>query len=180
MKVRRGQNRPELRATGRTRHAAIGIDQADARLVLRRRAGRRAGAFRKDHELPPVAHLLGGAPHHRKRARPPAVRSIAIILVLMMKQAEHRNEFQLALEHEERRLEEVQERDGFPHRLMFRGDDQRALRNLLDAAKLDLDAADRRISRMLVFAHQLPTLSIAARGITKVGSATSAQNRKTT
>jgi hypothetical protein len=37
-----------------------------------------------------------------------------------------------------------------------------------------------RISKMLLCAHQLATRSIAARGMTKVGSATTTQNRKTT
>ncbi|GCC47253.1 hypothetical protein chiPu_0031289, partial [Chiloscyllium punctatum] len=125
-----------------TCHAALGIDLRDAGLVAWLGAGRGAGPLGEDHELPAELHLGRGALQRLdQRARPAAAldRDHADLLQVP---AEHRDHHQLALEDEQRMLEEAHQRKRLPERLVLGGDDQRSRRNLLDAAELDPDVAD--------------------------------------
>ena len=74
--------------------------------------------------------------------RPPAPRNNPDHVGLDQIPAEKRDPFQLALEDVKRLRKKLQQREGLPHRLVLRRDDQRSFRNFLDAAIFDPGVAD--------------------------------------
>ena len=90
----------------------------------------------------PRANLRAGAARHVQQRAAAGAAIDPDHVRLHQVPAEERNPFQFALEDEQRLLEELQQRKGLPHRLMFRGDDQRSLGNFLEPAILHLGVAD--------------------------------------
>ena len=133
---------PRIERDRQTGHAAIDIDLRDAGLVMRRRIDRGSRAFRENDQLTAAPHFLAGAARHLQQRAAAGAAIDPDHVRLDQIPAEQRNPFQLALEDEQRLIEELQQREGFPHRLMFRRDDQRPLRNFLEPAIFHLDVAD--------------------------------------
>ena len=114
----------------------------DAEFVARLGAGRPPRAFREDDELAAARELGARALGHlgqRLRAGAAVDRHHA---ALDEQPAEDRNPLQFALEDESRIVEQRQQREGLPGRLVLRRDDQRARRDFFSAAQLELDAGD--------------------------------------
>ena len=128
---------------------------------------------------PPRTSSRGAPRHVQQRAARRRCGRSPIMSGLDQIPAEERDPFQLALEDEERLLEELQQREGLPHRLMFRGDDQRPLRNLLERRETRPWCCRSRASARCCCAPTIWRPSAWPRAASaKVGSATSSQTHQ--
>ena len=113
-----------------------------ADFVTRLGAGRPPRAFGKDDELAIAGKLDASAFDHggeRLRAGTAVDRHHA---ALDHEPAEDWDPLQFAFDDEQWIVEQLQQREGFPRRLMLGGDDERALRNFFAAPDLAIDGGD--------------------------------------
>ena len=104
MNWRRGQKRPEFRATGRQGTPRFGIQVRHAELVRGRSPGRSAGALGKDQDLASLPDRLLGPGAHLDQGRDPALRSIGTMSALRTYQPTH-PEFLIAGDEDDLRRE---------------------------------------------------------------------------
>jgi len=105
-------------------------------------ADRPAGAFGKDDQLTATnPYFLAGLPHHLQKRATAGTAVDGDHAGLDQIPAKKRNPRQLTLENVKRLIEALQQREGFPHRLMLGGDEQRSFRDFLDAAIFHLHVA---------------------------------------
>ena len=129
IRLRRGQNSPELRATGRHGTPRPVVEEHDAGLIVGRRARRPARPFRENDDLPPVAQFASAPLSACREARRPLVAVDRDHLKLAREPAVEGDEEQLPL-HQERRIAEIgDEGESLPGRLMLCGDEAGPLGN---------------------------------------------------
>src|SRR4029079_5877364 len=117
-------------------------EMSDAEFVTRFRAGGAPGALRKNDELTALADFLVGARRHVDQRLGAGTAIDRDHTALPHAPAEDWNPHQFALDDEGEVVEQAQQRERLPGGLVLGCDDQRPLRQVLQATKLDLGAAN--------------------------------------